>query len=132
MRKHLIGMGIVKAVVFLVVLALSTPAGAADKPLTKAELKRLLAKAETKADHERIAQYFDAEAASYEREAEDYAELAQFYKKKETQDPGLSRHPVSMRAFEHCDGLFRSLQRVAEQARNLAAEHRAMAHEAKR
>src|SRR5713226_1497022 len=68
MRK--INTRIVKTVVFAVVFAaaavVSVSAGAKDKPLNKAELKNLIANAETKAEHERIAQYFDAEAARYE------------------------------------------------------------------
>ncbi len=132
MQKDLIGMRIVKTVAFAVAFGLAIWADAADKPLTKAELKSLITKAQTKADHERIAQYFEAEAASYEVEAKDHADLAQFYKKKEIEDPGLSKHPASLRAFEHCDALFRSLQKAAEQARNLAAEHRGMAHEARK
>ena len=134
MRKHFISNGILNTAVFAVTLALagfvSLPAGAKDKPLTKVELKSLLANAETKADHERIAQYFDAEAARYEAEAKEHAELAPFYKK--SPDPALSKHVGSPRAFEHCDALSRSLQKSAEEARNLAAEHRGMAHEAKK
>jgi hypothetical protein len=103
----------------------SVPAGAADKPLTKSELKSLVANAETKADHERIAQYFEAEAARYEAESKDHGELAPFYQRNP--DPALSKHPGSPRAFEHCDSLSKSLQKAAEDARQLAAEHRAMA-----
>ena len=131
MRNHLVGIGIVKTSVFAGILALaavvSLSAGAKDKPLTKAELKHLIANAETKADHERIAQYFDAEAARYEAEAKDHGELAPFYQK--SPDPALSKHPASPRAFEHCDSLSKSLQKSAEEARQLAAGHRDMAKE---
>ena len=130
-REHLIGMRIAKTVFFAVTFALAISAAGPERPLTKTELKRLITNAQSKTDHERIAQYFEAEAASYEVDAKDHADLAQFYKKKESQDPGLS-NPASLRAFEHCDALFRSLQKAAEQARNLAAEHRGMAHEAKK
>ena len=73
MRKNFIRNGILHTTVFAVTLALaglvSVPAGAKDTPLTKVELKSLISNAETKADHERIAQYFEAEAARYEAEA---------------------------------------------------------------
>jgi hypothetical protein len=130
-RDHLIGMRIAKTVVFAVAFALAVSGAGPERPLTQTELKRLIMNAQTKTDHERIAEYFEAEAARYEVDAKDHADLAQFYKKKEIQDPALSNHPASLRAFEHCDALFRSLQKAAEQARNLAAEHRGMAHEAR-
>ena len=134
MRKHLLSTRIVKTVVFATVLALAAvitvSAGAKDKALTKVELKSLISNAETKADHERIAQYFDAEAARYEAEAKDHGDLAPFYQKNP--DPALSKHPGSPRAFEHCDSLSKSLKNAAEEARQLAADHRGMAHEAKK
>jgi hypothetical protein len=134
MRKHLISTRIVKTVVLALVFALATvvsvSAAAKDKALTKAELKSLISNAETKAEHERIAQYFDTEAARYEAEAKDHGELAPFYQKNP--DPALSKHPASPRAFEHCDSLSKSLQKAAEEARQLAAEHKGMAKEAKK
>jgi hypothetical protein len=134
MRKHFISNGILKTAVFALTLAVaglvSVPAGAKDAPLKKAELNSLISNAETKADHERIAQYFEAEAARYEAEAKDHGELAPFYKK--SPDPALTKHVGSPRAFEHCDALSKSLQKSAEEARNLAAEHRGMGHEAKK
>lgn len=134
MRKQTMSMRVVKAVVFAVVLALaaavSVSAGADDKRLSKAELKNLIVNGETKADHERVARYFDAEAARYEAEAKEHIELAGFYQK--SPDPALSKHPTSPRAFEHCDSLSKSLQKSAAEARQLAAEHRLMAKEAKK
>lgn len=134
MRKHFIRTGILNTAVVALTLAMAglvaVPAGAKDAPLKKAELKSLISNAETKADHERIAQYFDAEALRYEAEAKDHAELAPFYKR--SPDPALAKHVGSPRAFEHCDALSKNLQKSAEEARNIAAEHRGMAHEAKK
>lgn len=132
MRKHSVSTWTVKTVVCAVVFALATVVSisAADKPLTKAELKNLIVNGETKAEHERVAQYFDAEAARYEAEAKDHNELAGFYQK--SPDPALSKHPTSPRAFEHCDALSKNLQKSAAEARQLAAEHRLMAKEAKK
>ena len=100
MKKHLIGMRIAIAVVFAVALTLGAPAGAADKPLTKAELRSLIANAKTKADHERITQYFEAEATRYEVEAKAYSELAQFC------NPGRSTDPARSRAARPLRGSF--------------------------
>jgi hypothetical protein len=106
----------------------SVPAGANDKVVSRKELKNLIAHAETKADHERIAQYFDAEAAKYEEQAKQHADLAQSYKQT---DPGSTKYPGSMQTFDHCDDLSKSLQKAAKDARELAAEHREMAKAAK-
>ena len=134
MRKLLVSTRIVSpailAFVFAIAGAVSVSAGAKDKPLSKAEAKKLIANAETKADHERIAVYFDGEAARYAADAKEHSELASFY--LDNPDPALSKHPGSPRAFEHCDSLSKSLQKAAEEARKLAAEHRAMASAVKK
>jgi hypothetical protein len=134
MRKHLTSTLLVKTVAFAVVFAfaasVSLSASPKNKPLSKAEVKNLIANSETKADHERMAQYFDAEAARYEAEAKDHNEMGQFYKKNP--DPALSKHPGTPRAAGHCDTLSKNLQNSAEEARQLAAEHRVMAKEAKK
>ena len=118
------------ALVFALTAVASISAAANDKPLTKAEVKNLIANAELKADHERLAKHFEAEAVRYEAEAKDHNELAGFYQK--SPDPALSKHPTSPHAFEHCDALSKSLLTAAKEARELAGEHRAMAKEAKK
>ena len=135
MLNHITNTSAFKAVVSTAAIAVlavfvSVPAGAKDKLLSKSELKSLVANAETKADHERVAQYFDAEAMRYEAEAKDHGELAPFYQR--SPDPALSKHPGSQRSFQHCDSLSKSLKQAGEDARALAGEHREMAKEAKK
>ena len=130
---HLIKTRILRLAVFAVAIALapaivSVPAAAKDKTLSKTELSHLIATAETKADHERIAQYFDAEAAKYEAEAKEHGELAQAYRKSGS--ASATKYPGSMQTFNHCDSLSKSLEKAAENARQLAADHRGMAKEA--
>ena len=107
----------------------SVPAGAKEKSLTKNELKNLINSAEKKADHERIAQYYDAEATKYEEEAKDHADLASRYQKNTSAMP--TKYPGGAHTFQHCDSLSKSLNQAAEDARALAAEHREMAKQAK-
>jgi hypothetical protein len=118
------------AAVGMLTVMVSVPAGAADKPLSKTELKGLISNAETKAEHERIAQYFDAEAAKYETEAKDHADLAQLYQRNTSATP--TKHSGTMQTFQHCDSMSKALQQAAENARQLAAEHRDMEREAKK
>jgi hypothetical protein len=135
MFKHLMNTKAIRIAGFAIAIGLVTaivsiPAGASDDHSIKAsELKNRVENAETAADHERIAKYFDAEAARYEAESKNHGELAPFYQRNP--DPALSKHPGSPRSFEHCDSLTKSLHEAAEGARLLAADHRQMAKAAK-
>lgn len=134
MFKRTMNSGTLKAALLTAAVALltvfvSVPAGAKDKPLSKSEVKALIATAETKAEHERIAQYFDAEATKYQAEATEHADLAGVYEKRGAPSP---KFPGSMQTFNHCDSLSKSLQKAADDARAIAAEHRQMANEAKK
>jgi hypothetical protein len=112
-----------------VILSAALSAGYAAQKVTGKTLKESIAKAETAADHQAIAQYFDAEAARYEAEAKEHGELAAVYQKNAPSQP--TKYPGSMQTFGHCDALAKSLQQAAKQARRLAADHREMAKEAK-
>ena len=98
------------------------------KTLSHGELKSLVTKAETKADHERIAQHFDGEADRYEAEAKEHADLAVFYEKH---TPNGAKYPGGMKTFQHCDSVSKSLTQAAKDSRALAIEHREMARGAK-
>lgn len=135
MLNHLVNTRALRLAVFAVATAMltavvSVPAGAADNPLSKSELKNLISNAETKAEHERIAKYFDAEAARYEADSKDHGELAQLYQRNTSATP--TKYPGGMQSFQHCDSLSKSLKQAAEDARQLAAEHRGMEKEAKK
>jgi hypothetical protein len=102
--------------------------------LSKSELKILVANAETKTDHERIAQYFDSETAKYEAEAKDHSELAASYQAyaRTSTIPYKAAATASVRNAEHCNGIASQLRKAAEEDRQLAADHREMAKQAKR
>ena len=121
-------MGVFAVAMAMLAAVVAVPAGAKDKQLSQRELKNLIANAKTKAEHERIAQYFDAEAGKYEAEAKEHAELAQSYRKA---GAASTKYPGGMQSFNHCDALSKSLLKAAEDARQLAAEHREMEKEAK-
>jgi hypothetical protein len=112
------------------VLAIAVTVRADDTTLLKkAELKNLIANAKTAADHRRIAQHFDAEAAKWEAEANTHEELEQYYRRNP--DPTAWRYSRSPRSFEHCDSLVKDLRKAAQESRQLAADHRGIAKEAK-
>ena len=129
MNTRTLGLAVFAVAMAMVPAVVSVPAGAKDKQLGKKELKSLIANAETKADHERIAQYFDAEATKYDGEAKEHGELAPIYQRNPSSTP--TKYPGSVQSFQHCGSLSKSLQQAAESARQLAADHRGMAKEAK-
>jgi hypothetical protein len=116
------------AAIGLLAVAVSLPAEEKGKTLSQSDLKSLVAKAETKADHERIAQHFDAEADRYDAEAKEHSDLAVFYQKN---TPNGAKYPGGMKTFQHCDSVSKSLTQAAQDSRVLASEHREMAKGAK-
>ncbi len=112
------------AVLTVLVSTQADAAGEKSKILGQKELKTLITSAKTKTDHERIAQHFDAEVAKFKADAASHAETASIY-----QNSQASYQNGQM--FSHCDALTKSLNQAAEEARALAAEHRAMSQTAK-
>jgi hypothetical protein len=130
MTNDLINTRILRLAAFAVAMAwapavVSVPAAAKDQTISKSELKHLIATAETKADHERIAQYFDAQAAKYEAEAREHGETAAIYQSSQA-------IYQNEQMFNHCDSLNKSLSKAAEDARALAVAHREMANKAEK
>jgi len=111
-------------------VVVSVPAAAKEKALSQSELKNLMTNAETKAEHARLAQHFEAEAARYEAESKEHADLAQFYQQHTSAEP--TKYPGTQESFQHCDALSKSLQQAAANARELAAAQRRMENEAKK
>lgn len=116
---------IAQNLVLLATAALITTPLATAQTLSKAELKKLVATASTPQDHERIAKHFDAKAAQYETDAKDHEELAAEYKANPTGHE--QKHPMTGLTAEHCLYFAKEARRAAEEARKVAADHRAMA-----
>ncbi len=95
------------------------------KLLNKAELKHLVATAETALDHHRLAAHFMAKAEQLEAEAQDHTELAAQYKSNPTIHE--MKHPMSGQTAGHCDYFAASMRKAAIYARKLAADHEGMA-----
>jgi hypothetical protein len=100
--------------------------------LSKKQLKDLIANANTPADHERIAQYYDAEAARYEADAKEHEDEASYYAGH--QHPivtGHSPNNYDHYMVSHCPQIATKLKEAAQEARDLAGGHREMAKVAK-
>ena len=135
MLKYLMSTRALRLAVFAAAMAMlpslvSVPADAKDKTLSKSELKHLIANAETKADHERIAQYFDAEATKYEADAKEHEEEAKDYAAHPSNPANGKDTVYSTDMQNHCSGIEVKLNEAAQEARALATGHREMAEKA--
>jgi hypothetical protein len=102
------------ALVALAATALPTiRAGAQSTAVTDDNLNQSVANAKTAADHEAIAAYYDQEAADAKRKAALHRQAASNVK------------PVGMANM--CNGLADYWEKVADQDKDLAKAHRAMA-----
>ena len=103
-----------------VALMLSGGAWAANEtPVSAAQI----AAAKTAADHEAIAAAYDKEAADLEAKAKDHMSMDKAYRSMSVGKKGTAH--VSMSA--HCQKLVAQYTAAAEENRQLATEHRAMA-----
>ncbi len=106
----------------------SGPPAPENRMLSKKEVKTLVATAKTPEDHRRLAAHFEAKAERFEAEAAEHEQLAKEYRRNPL--PTASKMPMSPRSAEHCEFFAKSARDAAKAARELAADHRAMAAEA--
>ncbi len=135
MLNHLMNTRTLRLAVFAAAMAMlpafvSVPAGAQDKTISKSELKDLIANAKTPVAHERIAQYFDAEATKYDADAKKHDEEASDYASHPSNPANGKDTVYSTDMQSHCSNLGAKLKEAAQEARMMAAGHREMAKEA--
>jgi len=97
--------------------------------LTEKQATDLAARAETRAEHAKLAAYYNSEANTFEAEAKHHEELAGVY--RTTAGVTLAGKNAGAgdvtRTSGHCDAIAHSLRDAANSARELGAEHRQMA-----
>src|SRR6202165_3622869 len=103
---------------FLVLLAAGYTAAGQRPSLNKKEVKALIASANTKEDHLKLADYYKAEAERLEAEAKDHDEMAEMYKKNPT--PMAVKPPEAI-GEGHCHEIARRYRESAAKTRELAA-----------
>lgn len=102
-----------------VAILLSGGALAAGSVVTPAQISA----ATTPADHEAIAAAYDKEAASLEAKAREHEQMAQAYG-----SAGSKKGMDSASMHAHCAKLASQYRAAAAENRELAKQHRAMAH----
>ncbi len=103
-------------------IAQTTPAVKAEK-LSKPQLLSLIATAHTPAEHERIANYYDARARDFLAQSAEHAQMAAEYRK----NPMISSSKWATGTINHCEYLAQSLKNDAVKMQELAQLHREMA-----
>jgi hypothetical protein len=113
-------------VVGAMLLGVSAASGAAEARQLPAAMEQQVASAQTKAEHEAIAQRFDAEAAELDSRAAEHEKLATLYQRG--QGGGAKGGSASL--AHHCESFVKNLRESAAEARELAKGHREAAAQA--
>jgi hypothetical protein len=114
------------AVLALVFFASTSQAQQSPEKLSNQQLNTLIATAKTSADHERIAQYFQAKALEYQAEAQEHEKMIAAYKA----NPVVSNDKNRTATIGHCEYFVETFDALAANSRQLAASHERMAQEA--
>jgi hypothetical protein len=94
-------------------------------PLSRKEVKTLIASAKTKEDHLKLADYYNAQAARLEAEAKDHDAMAEYYRQN---PPRTTKFQVF--GEEHCKEIARRFRESAAKPQKLAAMHEQLAAKA--
>jgi|SRR5271166_1277580 len=105
-----------------------TPSTQQPKPehLSKQQLNTLIATAKTAAEHESIAQYYQAKALDYLAQAKEHEAMVAAYKANST----LSNDKNQASTISHCEYFVTTFKALTDNSQDLAALHERMAKEA--
>jgi hypothetical protein len=106
----------------VVMTAFSQIASAADT-LSKTQVNTLAATAKTPAEHQRLADYYQAQAQNYLAQADEHKDMIAAYKANPS-----TKHQAS--EITHCGNLVASLNTLAAKSAEQAKLHQQMANEA--
>ena len=94
--------------------------------LSKHQLNTLISTAKTPAEHQRIAQYFQAKALDYLAQAKEHEAMVVAYKA----NPTLSNNKNLRNTVNHCEYFAQTFKDLAAKSQELAEMHEQMAKEA--
>jgi hypothetical protein len=118
----------VLSLAFVLTAAAFAQTSPAPKPehLSKQQLNTLIATANTPAEHERIANYYQAKAVDYLAQAKEHEEMIAAYKANTV----LSNDKNQASTINHCEYFVTTFKALADNSQDLAAIHERMAKEA--
>ena len=103
MKNIRTNLSLVLTIVLALVFVSSYPAAAQNKPdVSKKELKLLLETATQPADHQRIADHYQQEAARLTASAKEHQELAAIYQENPPNAAMEAKHGTSVEGVSHC------------------------------
>jgi hypothetical protein len=108
----------------MVTVAIAAPVGPA-AAADATEIEQLVAKAKTRADHEKIAAYYEAQAAAARADAEIHKRMLESYRK------AGGALIEKWHLDHHCTSLIKDYEGAANMNTAMAEAHRKMAAEAK-
>jgi len=116
------------ALVMTVAALAQTPAATQSKPeqLSKKQLNTLIATAKAPADHERIAEYYQAKAQDYRAQAQEHEAMVAAYKA----NSALSNDKNQASTIDHCQYFVQTFKALADNSEELAVLHQKMAKDA--
>lgn len=94
--------------------------------LNKQQLNTLIATAKTPAEHQRIAQYFQAKALDYLAQAKEHEQMIAAYKA----NTSISTEKNRASTIGHCEYFVQTFKDLAAKSQELAKMHEEMAKEA--
>jgi hypothetical protein len=116
----------VLSVVLFMTLAASGQSQPVPEHLTAQQLKTLTATAETRAEHERIARYYEDLALQYRAEADKHGAMLTVFQA----NPVMNGDKARSGTIDHCWYLVKSLKQRAAKAEAIAKQQEKLAQEA--
>jgi hypothetical protein len=94
--------------------------------LGKRQLNTLIATAKTPAEHQRIAQYYEAKAQDYLAQSKEHEQMVAAYKANSS----LSNNKNQASTISHCEYFVTTFKALADNSQEMATLHERMAQEA--
>jgi hypothetical protein len=112
--------GVLLAIAILTLGLTRNTSAQSEKPMTKQELKSLIANAKTREDHQKLASYYSGEANRFAAEAKEHEAMAEAYHRN---PPMLaSKHPMAI-GEDHCRYVAERLTEASAKMQDLASKH---------
>ena len=128
MKRMFAVLSVVSLTLVMTVAALAQAPSAKAKPeqLSKQQLNILISTAKTWAEHQRIANFYEASARDYRAQAQEHEAMIVAYKS----NTSISNDKNRASTIGHCEYFVKSLNDLAVKSGELAKLHKEMAEEA--
>jgi hypothetical protein len=128
MKRMFAVLSVVSLTLVMTVAALAQAPSSKDKPeqISKQQLNTLISTAKTPAEHQRIANFYEASAKDYRAQAQEHEAMIVAYKS----NTSMSNDKNRASTIGHCEYFVKSLNELSVKSDELAKLHKDMAEEA--